>query len=153
MKSYRVRNWDKYQYSREGIKFRNLPWIKIHRDLLTSKEWIKSNGCTKIVLLVILLIADNFGRFDSELECISTLVGPNYGPIRVQVAINFLLEMGFIEVIASNADIVCGELNEHTYSLSGKKISGVDSKGEISSEREELQLKVIENKRKKIYTD
>jgi len=96
---YRIKNWQKYQYGSGEPRYEKLPWIKLHRDLINSRMWIKANPTQRSLAIVLLVSCDSCGQFASDLRHISALFGSNSRSIRVQFALNFLLEMGFIELI------------------------------------------------------
>lgn len=53
MAHYRIVEWERYQHYRD----RDPPWIKLHRDTLTSNTWVSSDDRTRLLAVVCMLIA------------------------------------------------------------------------------------------------
>jgi len=49
----RIRNWEKFQH----YKDRNPPWIKLHKDLLMSEQWVIATDAQRALLIAIMLLA------------------------------------------------------------------------------------------------
>lgn len=56
--TYSVREWDKYQH----YKDRDPPWVKLHRNILTSRTWIKGTDRTRMVQVASILLAARYGN-------------------------------------------------------------------------------------------
>lgn len=50
---YRIVEWDHYQH----YKDRDPPWIKLHRDLLTSRTWVALSDASRVLAIACMLIA------------------------------------------------------------------------------------------------
>lgn len=50
---YRVKNWGSYQHYRD----RSPPWIKLHRELLTSETWITLDDASRVLAIACMLVA------------------------------------------------------------------------------------------------
>jgi hypothetical protein len=50
---YRIRNWDKYQHYSD----RNPPWIKLHFELLTSRDWVTLDDASRVLAVASMLLA------------------------------------------------------------------------------------------------
>lgn len=53
MAYYRIKNWEKYQH----YKDRSPPWIKLHRDLLTSETWVSLDNDGRVLAIACMMIA------------------------------------------------------------------------------------------------
>jgi hypothetical protein len=53
MAHYRIIEWAKYQH----YKDRDPPWIKLHRDLLTSQTWVTLSDASRVLAIACMLIA------------------------------------------------------------------------------------------------
>jgi hypothetical protein len=145
---YRIKNWERFQYSKDGVRFKNLAWIKLHRDILISHDWIKATDHRKVCMIVLILLANDRGEGRLDEGWVRAAGGLKAGTDWV-----YFVKSGFIELIDQNGNID----DNHMYLLSNleKKfpISGVDLKGRDEIERNNLREKMRENKKKKIYTD
>lgn len=49
----RIVNWESFQH----YKDRNPPWIKLHRELLTSETWVSSSNDDRVLAIAIMMLA------------------------------------------------------------------------------------------------
>lgn len=91
MQFYRIRNWETFQH----YKDRNPPWVKLHRELLTSETWVSGNDASRVLAIACMLIAaatDN--RIPAKPDYIQRVAylsaPPDFEP---------LIENGFLEVL------------------------------------------------------
>lgn len=94
MNRFRIVEWGKYQH----YKNRNPPWIKLHREILTSRMWVGSSDETRVLALSCMLLAaasDNSIPMDpAYMKRVAYLnKPPNLKP---------LIDIGFIEIIDNN---------------------------------------------------
>lgn len=54
----RIINWERHQH----YKDRNPPWIKLHRDLLTSETWVSSDDASKALAIALMVLAAEHGN-------------------------------------------------------------------------------------------
>lgn len=50
---YIIKNWRKYQH----YKGRRPPWIKVHKSILTSEDWVNTPDASKVLLFVCMMAA------------------------------------------------------------------------------------------------
>lgn len=86
-----VKNWSKYQHYRD----RNPPWIKLHKELLTSETWVNGDDASRALAVAIMLLAaatDNRIKADpAYIQRVAYLNStPNLQP---------LIDSDFIEII------------------------------------------------------
>lgn len=91
MKYFRVKNWDSYQH----YKDRSPPWIKLHREMLSSQTWVMLDDDKKALAVACMLLAaatDNKIPFDAAyVQRVAYLKSlPDFSQ---------LLEFDFIEII------------------------------------------------------
>ncbi len=91
VKYYTVKNWKKYQH----YKNRNPSWIKLHCKILRSKRWIDADEPTRLLMIVILLVAaENCGVFPNDPRLLKKLgffrKTPNLKPL---IDNEFIIEM------------------------------------------------------------
>jgi len=53
MNYIRVKNWNEYQH----YKDRSAPWIKLHKELLSSHFWVMGSDASKLLAICIMLLA------------------------------------------------------------------------------------------------
>lgn len=69
MLKYEIKNWQVYQHYKTGD--RNPPWIKLHNELMTSRDWVKYNDDSKLLSIVCMMLASrNKGIIEDDLEYI-----------------------------------------------------------------------------------
>jgi hypothetical protein len=58
-----VRNWATFQH----YKYRNPPWIKLHREILTSTDWVSVDDASKLLAIVCMIVgAKDQGRVPND---------------------------------------------------------------------------------------
>lgn len=96
MKVIRVMGWEKYQH----YKDRNPPWIKLHRELLTSNTWVSLNDASRVLAIAIMVLAAATGN--------RTKAEPGYlkrvAYLNAEPDLRPLVEVGFIEIIDENGE-------------------------------------------------
>jgi len=83
-----VRNWDKFQH----YKKRNPPWVKLHFDMLASRDWVVLDDKSRVLAIACMLVASrNGGKVPKDpayLQRVAYLHGePDFTP---------LIECGFL---------------------------------------------------------
>lgn len=93
---YRIIEWSTYQHYRDRCP----PWIKLHRDTLTSRTWVSGDDASRVLAVACMLIAadtDNKIPADPDFLRRRAYLGytPDFEP---------LVKLGFIELCnAANA--------------------------------------------------
>lgn len=97
MKYFRIKNWDTYQH----YKDRSPPWIKLHRELLTSETWVSLDDAGRVLAIAIMMLAAATGN----------KIPHNPAYVRRAAYLNSdpdfsaLFDMGFIEIIEENTEV------------------------------------------------
>lgn len=108
----RIRNWRQFQHYRD----RRPSWIKVHFQLLTSKDWVSASNSERVLALACMLIASQSreldGRFEADPEYFRRVAylheRPDFNP---------LIQRGFLEVLAdaSKVEQTLAEFRPETY--------------------------------------
>jgi hypothetical protein len=53
MSCYKIRNWHEFQH----YKDRNPPWIKLHYEVMTSRDWVALDDASRVLAVASMLIA------------------------------------------------------------------------------------------------
>ncbi len=92
----RIRNWRKYQRHHDG---RKTPWIKLHVEMLQSRDWIMWDDASRVLAIVCILVASQRnGEVPDDPEYVRRLAylsDVNFKP---------LLDSGFLEVTESDKE-------------------------------------------------
>lgn len=91
MSHYRIVEWNHYQH----YKDRDPPWIKLHRDLLTSQTWVTLSDASRVLAIACMLIAagtDN--KIPTSAEYLKRRAYLNKEP-----DFKSLVEVGFVELV------------------------------------------------------
>lgn len=92
----RVINWSKMQH----YKDRSPPWIKLHRDLLTSETWVSSSNDDRVLAIAIMMLAADTDNLIPA--------NPRYIQRRAYLDsppdLSGLVALNFIEIIDENED-------------------------------------------------
>jgi hypothetical protein len=54
----RILNWEQFQH----YKDRNPPWIKLHRELLTSRTWLTASDASRVLAIACMVLASETGN-------------------------------------------------------------------------------------------
>jgi hypothetical protein len=86
---FRIVNWKRFQHYKE----RNPPWIKLHRELLTSRAWISGDDANRTLMVALMLIAaDTDNLIPADPDYIQRRAYLNGKP-----DFSRLVEVGFLE--------------------------------------------------------
>jgi hypothetical protein len=87
----RVLNWEDFQH----YKDRSAPWIKLHRDILTSHFWVVGDDASKLLAICIMLLAQRTdNKIPHDLKYIK-----RFSQIEAEVDLQPLVDAHFIEII------------------------------------------------------
>ena len=87
-----VRNWRQFQHYRD----RNPPWIKLHFDLLSSRDWVTLPDPSRVLIVACMLIASrNDGHIDDSPTGLEYLRHVAY--IHGKIDLKPLIDCGFLE--------------------------------------------------------
>lgn len=97
MAHYRIVEWARYQHYRD----RDPPWIKLHRDLLTSRTWVDSDDRSRLLAIACMLIAAGTeNKIPADAKHVKRRAyfdwEPDFAP---------LVEVGFIELVSEINDL------------------------------------------------
>lgn len=90
----RIKNWSEYQH----YKDRSAPWIKLHKELLSSHFWVMANDASKLLAICIMLLAQ---RNDNKIPHDSEYI-KRFGHLESDPNLAPLLEFELIELIDEN---------------------------------------------------
>lgn len=94
MNYIRIKNWSEYQH----YKDRSAPWIKLHKELLSSHFWVMSNDASKLLAICLMLLAQRTdNKIPHDLEYIK-----RFGHLDSDTNISPLIDCGLIELIDEN---------------------------------------------------
>lgn len=92
----RIVGWEQYQH----YKDRNPPWIKLHRELLTSETWVSSSNDERVLAITLMMLAAASGnKIKADARYIQRVayldVAPDWSG---------LVRLGFVEVIEETGE-------------------------------------------------
>ena len=127
----KVRNWRKFQH----YKDRNPPWIKLHFEMLSSRDWVVLDNASRVLAVACMLIASrNDGEIDTCHEGIDYIKRVAY--LNCDPDFKPLIKCGFLE------------------SASGCKQMLADARPEIETETEkETEKPLVAQKPRDAYSD
>src|SRR3990167_5401921 len=101
-----VRNWRKFQH----YKNRNPPWIKLHFELFSSKDWVTLDDASRVLAVACMLIASrNDGYVPNRPSYIRRVAylnrQPNFKP---------LIDCGFLEILQADASTLQADARPET---------------------------------------
>jgi len=117
---FRVPGWANFQHYRN----RKPSWIKLHWDLLTSRDWVCLDSKSRELLIVCMLVASRSpkrGYFDNDPEYIKRV-----GFLRHEPDFKPLIKCGFLQVASANVESASNSLSIRGYT---REIERGDCKG------------------------
>lgn len=99
---YKIKNWTNYQHY--GTR-KNVPWIKLHFELLTSEMWMMLDDASRVLAITCMLLASrNNGEVKGTPEYIQKIASLNKKPnFKVLIDIGFLETLGDASILLANA--------------------------------------------------
>lgn len=97
MKKIRIKNWEKYQQ----YKDRNPTWVKLHRKILTSQDWVMLDNDGRALMIALMMMActcdDGLIPYNEDYICRVAYFN--------KIDLNPLLSLGFIETICDDTEV------------------------------------------------
>jgi hypothetical protein len=101
---YKIKNWERYQH----YKDRSPAWIKLHYELLTSPDWVMLDDASKLLAVVIMLLASRSGgEIDGNERYIQKAAN-----LDRKVDLNPLIECGFLIMLADASTVQANDTRE-----------------------------------------
>lgn len=92
----RIVNWDRFQH----YKDRNPPWIKLHRELLTSETWVSASNEGRVLAIAIMMLAAATGNeIRADTRYLRRVAYLDFEP-----DLNELVKLGFVEIVGKNTE-------------------------------------------------
>lgn len=129
MSHYRIIEWSRYQH----YKDRDPPWIKLHRDLLTSQTWVMLTDASRVLAVACMLVA---AGTDNKIP-----TNPEFMKRRAYLnKVDFapLVEVGFVELVNDNNTVSDASKTEQTLAF-GTECSSETEKRQSREEAEAEQ--------------
>jgi hypothetical protein len=125
---YRITEWARYQH----YKDRDPPWIKLHRDTLTSQTWVSLTDAGRVLAIACMLVAagtDNKIPADPGFMRRRAYLNkdPDFAP---------LVEVGFLELVNDDNTVADASKSEQPQA-SGTKCSSETEERQRRAEEEE----------------
>ena len=124
MAHYRIANWGAHQH----YKKRNPPWIKLHREMLSSRTWVALDDSSRVLAVACMLLAAASGNeiptdpaYVRRVAYLNT--EPDFAP---------LLAVGFLELQEESGPIV----NNASNMQAGASALQADARPETEAETE-----------------
>lgn len=125
MKYFRVKEWEKYQH----YKDRSPPWIKLHRELLTSQTWVMLDDEKKALAIACMLLA---AATDNRIPLDASYV-QRVAYLKSTPDFSDLIQVDFIEIIDEKQDSASAPLADASKPYSETEKSTDQSRSEKST--------------------
>lgn len=88
MAFYKIKNWQDFQH----YKDRCPPWIKLHYELMTSKDWVKFDDASKLLAVVCMMLGSRSeGLIEDDLDYLQQVAH-----LRKKPDLKPLIDSGFL---------------------------------------------------------
>lgn len=94
MQYIRLKNWSEYQH----YKDRSAPWIKLHKEMLSSRFWVMGSDASKVLAICLMLLAQ---RNDNKIPLDEEYIR-RFGHLETRPDFSELANAQFIEIIDEN---------------------------------------------------
>jgi hypothetical protein len=91
---FKIRNWERFQHYSD----RTPQWVKLHREILSSEDWMMGSDETRLLMIVLILLAAQQGDA-GYIEVMSVEYIKLFGALRFDPDLQPLLDSRFIETI------------------------------------------------------
>jgi len=98
LKYFRIKQWEVHQH----YKDRSPPWIKLHRDLLTSQTWVMLDDDKKALAVACMLLA---AGTDNKIPCDPAYI-QRVAYLKITPELQPLLDCDFIEIIEEKTPVL-----------------------------------------------
>lgn len=135
MAHYRIVEWSRYQH----YKDRDPPWIKLHRDLLTSQTWVMLPDAGRALAVACMLVAAGTeNRIPAD---------PNYLKRRAYLNKDpdfaALVEVGFLELVNDSNAVADASKPEQALAVDTKCYSETEERREEEREITDTELEDV----------
>ena len=105
MEYYRIKNWEHYQHYTDRCP----PWIKLHYDILSSRDWVMLADASRVLMVVSMVIASrNDGKVPADPEYIARVAYMR------NVDFKPLIDVGFLELASGCKQVLADESECYT---------------------------------------
>jgi len=119
-----VKEWRQYQHYHK----RNPPWIKLHREMLTSNTWVSLDDASRVLAIAIMLLAAaTNNKVPADPEYLKRVAYLNKAPDWSK-----LVKVGFIEVV--------GEIDSASAAQANAINGAVTARPETETETEQSNV-------------
>lgn len=90
-----IRAWERFQH----YKDRSAPWVKLHRDMLTSESWVLGTDLSRVVQLASMMLAPRYGnQIPYRFELCKKVMHLDCTEAQFTKAIQHLVDSEFLEI-------------------------------------------------------
>lgn len=90
-----IRAWERFQH----YKDRSAPWVKLHRDMLTSESWVLGSDLSRVVQLASMMLAPRYGnQIPYRFDLCKKVMSLDCTEAQFTKAIQHLIETEFLEI-------------------------------------------------------
>lgn len=90
-----IKAWERFQH----YKDRSAPWVKLHRDMLTSESWVLGTDLSRVVQLASMMLAPRYGnQIPYRFDLCKKVMSLDCTEAQFTKAIQHLVETEFLEI-------------------------------------------------------
>lgn len=124
--TYSVKNWEEFQH----YKDRDPPWVKLHRNILTGRTWLKGTDLSRVVQVASIAIAARYSnKIPLDFEVLQPAMGLRCTQQQFEAAIEYLQAADFIEI--QRAPVTTDVMEQGASSTLAKCSSETQSQSDI----------------------
>lgn len=141
MKLLSVKNWEKFQH----YKDRSPPWIKLHRELLTSEAWVLGNDSSRLLQVASMLLAARYeNRIPYRFDLIRKVASLDLTERQFDQAVEHLSQYDFLEIqgVTSDPDVSVQDASTMLAKCSSEERRGEKRRDRGEAEKISVELKL-----------
>ena len=90
-----IKNWERYQH----YKDRSAPWVKLHRDMMTSESWVCGNDLSRVVQIASMMLAPRYtNQIPARFDLLKKVMSLDCSEQEFNEAVDHLIATDFFEL-------------------------------------------------------
>jgi hypothetical protein len=90
-----IQSWEKYQH----YKDRSAPWVKLHREMLSSESWVLGTDASRVVQVASMMLAPRYNnRIPLNYELLKSVMALKCTEAQFNAAVDHLVRYEFLSV-------------------------------------------------------
>jgi hypothetical protein len=90
-----IQNWERFQH----YKDRSAPWVKLHREMLSSESWVLGNDASRVVQIASMMLAPRYNnRIPFNFDLLKTVMALKCTRSEFEASVQHLVTYEFLSI-------------------------------------------------------